>query len=60
MNDLNYWHLPAAWSKIVRHKQPVIQGVPNVARGNLSRVARPPGGGLFVPPPLIRQVLFYE
>jgi len=48
IGDLNSWHKSRAWSKIVEYKKPVIQGVLNVAQGNLCRVARPPGGGFCV------------
>ncbi len=38
-----------AWSKIVRHEEPIIHGVPYGIGGNSYRDFGPPGGGLFVP-----------
>ena len=37
-----------AWCEIVQHREPVIQGVLYVIRGNSGMAARPPGGGLYV------------
>ncbi len=38
----------SAWQQIMRHTEPVIQGMPHVVGGNSYRAARPPGGGLCV------------